>query len=371
MREEYAAAGPDVDPEPRAHARRSRRRLARGEQSLVLLNRRGFATAVFCRQCAGTLDCPNCSVSLVVHGEGRRARARCHYCNYSARVPAKCPLCAGPYLEQAGFGTERVEAEVRRAVPGGARRAAGSRRRPPEGRAGRAAVAVPRRRDRRARRHADDRQGPRLSARDARRRRLGRRRPRAWPTSARPSGRFSCSPRWPAAPAAASSRARRSSRRSIPSTTASSWRAGRTTPRSTSASCSSGGRCAIRRSCRSINTVVRGAHVRRRDGRCGGRRAAAARERCRARRACACSARRRRRSAGCAASTARSCSIKGTNRRRMREALHGRARSASRACAARRSVDVDPLERACRSGFEIGCQRSEICILKSGSQSSL
>ena len=116
MREEYAAAGPDVVlSRPLADAIGSR--VARGEQALVLLNRRGFATAVFCRQCAGTLDCPNCSVSLVVHGEGSARRTRCHYCNYSVRVPARCPLCAGPYLEQTGFGTERVEAEIRRAWP--------------------------------------------------------------------------------------------------------------------------------------------------------------------------------------------------------------------------------------------------------------
>jgi primosomal protein N' (replication factor Y) len=88
-------------------------RLTRSEQALVLLNRRGIATAVFCRQCAGTLDCPNCSVSLVVHGEGMARRARCHYCNYSLRVPSACPHCAGPYLEQAGFGTERVAAKGR------------------------------------------------------------------------------------------------------------------------------------------------------------------------------------------------------------------------------------------------------------------
>jgi primosomal protein N' (replication factor Y) len=69
---------------------------------------------VLCRQCAGTLDCPNCSVSLVIHGEGSARRARCHYCNYSARVPSQCPLCAAPYLDQTGFGTERVEAEVQR-----------------------------------------------------------------------------------------------------------------------------------------------------------------------------------------------------------------------------------------------------------------
>jgi primosomal protein N' (replication factor Y) len=117
MREEYANGGPDIVLS-RALNDAIGVRLERREQALILLNRRGFATAVFCRQCAGTLDCPNCSVSLVVHGEGTVRRARCHYCNYSARVPAACPLCAGPYLEHAGFGTERVEAEVARAWPG-------------------------------------------------------------------------------------------------------------------------------------------------------------------------------------------------------------------------------------------------------------
>jgi len=114
MREEYADAGPDVILS-RALREAIQARLDRQEQSLVLLNRRGFATAVFCRQCAGTIDCPNCSVSLVVHGEGNARRARCHYCNFTSRVPPACPLCAGPYLEQAGFGTERLEAEVQKA----------------------------------------------------------------------------------------------------------------------------------------------------------------------------------------------------------------------------------------------------------------
>jgi primosomal protein N' (replication factor Y) len=116
MREEYAAEGPDV-----ILSRTLREgiglRLERNEQSIVLLNRRGFATAVFCRQCSGTIDCPNCSVSLVVHGEGGARRARCHYCNFSSRVPNACPTCKAPYLEQAGFGTERVEAEVLRQFP--------------------------------------------------------------------------------------------------------------------------------------------------------------------------------------------------------------------------------------------------------------
>src|SRR5262245_28676557 len=116
MREEYAANGPDgVLSRPVGEALPAR--MDRCEQAVVLLNRRGFATAVFCRQCAGTIDCPNCSVSLVVHGQGTGRRARCHYCNYTSRVPAACPDCAAPYLDQTGFGTERVEAEVRRLVP--------------------------------------------------------------------------------------------------------------------------------------------------------------------------------------------------------------------------------------------------------------
>jgi primosomal protein N' (replication factor Y) len=59
------------------------------------------------------MECPNCSVSLIVHTEGReRHRARCHYCNYSALVPKACPACKGPYLERRGFGTERVAHEI-------------------------------------------------------------------------------------------------------------------------------------------------------------------------------------------------------------------------------------------------------------------
>ena len=116
MREEYAAEGPDVILS-RALRDGIAARVDRKEQAIVLLNRRGFATAVFCRQCSGTIDCPNCSVSLVVHGEGASRRARCHYCNYSARVPNACPTCKAPYLEQMGFGTERVEAQVKKQCP--------------------------------------------------------------------------------------------------------------------------------------------------------------------------------------------------------------------------------------------------------------
>jgi primosomal protein N' (replication factor Y) len=116
MREEYAAVGPDVILS-RVLEERMGQRLEAREQVVVLLNRRGFATAVFCRQCGGTIDCPNCSVSLVVHGEGQARRARCHYCNYTSRVQTACPTCRAPYLEQTGFGTERVESEIRTKFP--------------------------------------------------------------------------------------------------------------------------------------------------------------------------------------------------------------------------------------------------------------
>ncbi len=114
MREEYAARGPEAVLSD-AMVQAIGERLARGEQALVLLNRRGYASALFCRQCGATLECQNCSVSLVVHrAEGR---ARCHYCSHALRLPQACRRCGGPYLELAGFGTERVERELRERFP--------------------------------------------------------------------------------------------------------------------------------------------------------------------------------------------------------------------------------------------------------------
>jgi primosomal protein N' (replication factor Y) len=123
MRDEYAADGPDVVVS-RTLADGIEHRLSRGEQVVVLLNRRGYATAVFCRQCGDTFECPNCSVSLTVHrapargvDEPPRWRGRCHYCNYSMTLPLQCRKCAAPYLEQAGFGTEKVEHQLRDRFP--------------------------------------------------------------------------------------------------------------------------------------------------------------------------------------------------------------------------------------------------------------
>lgn len=108
MRDEYARSGPETVL-GEALIEGIRERLDRREQVLLLLNRRGFSTAVFCRQCGGSVECPNCSVSLVIYGRGA---ATCHYCNHSRRVPRTCPSCGAPYLELMGFGTERVEREV-------------------------------------------------------------------------------------------------------------------------------------------------------------------------------------------------------------------------------------------------------------------
>src|SRR6185503_152823 len=87
----------------------------RGEQALLLLNRRGYATSLLCRECATPLICPNCSVSLTVHGAGRAVD--CHYCGHHARTPPACEACRGEYLKLTGFGTEKVVETLRERLP--------------------------------------------------------------------------------------------------------------------------------------------------------------------------------------------------------------------------------------------------------------
>ncbi len=116
MRDEWAQAGAEVIVS-RKLLEGIEARLAVGEQALVLLNRRGVSSAVLCRQCGSTVECPHCSVSMTVHGSGARARARCHYCDYGCAVPSACPKCAAPYMEHLGFGTERLEMDLRARFP--------------------------------------------------------------------------------------------------------------------------------------------------------------------------------------------------------------------------------------------------------------
>ncbi|MCA9666167.1 MAG: primosomal protein N' [Myxococcales bacterium] len=91
--------------------------LARGEQAIVFLNRRGFAPFVLCRACGHTFRCQHCSVSLTHHRS--RARLVCHYCGYNSAPPEQCPACQAPReaIGMLGLGTERVEAVLGERFP--------------------------------------------------------------------------------------------------------------------------------------------------------------------------------------------------------------------------------------------------------------
>ncbi len=90
-------------------------RLENGEQSMLLLNRRGFSSFVACRACGHRVECVNCSVTLTYHRRDRRML--CHYCNYSERVPERCPKCDSEYIQFLGLGSERVQDELNGAFP--------------------------------------------------------------------------------------------------------------------------------------------------------------------------------------------------------------------------------------------------------------
>lgn len=87
----------------------------RGEQTIVLLNRRGFSSITICRGCGHTARCPNCDVTLTYHRQ--ESRLICHYCNYQDRVPRVCPGCRGPYLFYVGEGTEQIESLLKELFP--------------------------------------------------------------------------------------------------------------------------------------------------------------------------------------------------------------------------------------------------------------
>lgn len=87
-------------------------RVRRGEQSLVLLNRRGFAPVLFCADCGWKSDCPHCSAHQVFHKADRTLR--CHHCGFTQRVPRACPGCGNPDILPLGKGTEQLEEELAR-----------------------------------------------------------------------------------------------------------------------------------------------------------------------------------------------------------------------------------------------------------------
>ena len=88
---------------------------AAGEQAIILINRRGYAPYLLCRECGNDFRCRDCSVTMTVHrGVGLLI---CHYCGARKSIPAKCPLCGGEVLQPIGFGTEKVEERFRRDFP--------------------------------------------------------------------------------------------------------------------------------------------------------------------------------------------------------------------------------------------------------------
>ena len=89
--------------------------LAAGEQSILFLNRRGSSRQLLCPQCGYVPECPRCSVYLTYHSANDRLM--CHYCGYSQRAPEQCPECGGT-LKHIGFGTQRVEEELKELFPG-------------------------------------------------------------------------------------------------------------------------------------------------------------------------------------------------------------------------------------------------------------
>ncbi len=90
--------------------------LAKHEQCILFMNRRGYQYAPFCPSCGHVITCPNCSVSLTLHSQFYKI-ARCHYCGYSTFAPEKCPTCGAEHLFFKGYGTQRLEEEVRERFP--------------------------------------------------------------------------------------------------------------------------------------------------------------------------------------------------------------------------------------------------------------
>jgi primosomal protein N' (replication factor Y) len=115
MRQEFRETHTSVPVSRRLH-QEIEKQLANRQQTMILLNRRGYSWFLLCRSCGQTQRCVNCSISLTYHR--REHRLICHYCGYSAAVPARCPNCDSQHLYYVGEGTEKVEKKFAELFPG-------------------------------------------------------------------------------------------------------------------------------------------------------------------------------------------------------------------------------------------------------------
>ncbi len=92
-----------------------REALKKGEQIVLLLNRRGYSTFVMCRECGHVAECPHCDIALTYHKNNQRLK--CHYCSFEEPVPNRCPECASNLIRYFGTGTQRVEEALLQLLP--------------------------------------------------------------------------------------------------------------------------------------------------------------------------------------------------------------------------------------------------------------
>lgn len=92
-----------------------RERIAKKEQIVLLLNRRGYSSFVMCRDCGFVLPCPNCDISLTLHMDTKTMK--CHYCGHEEAIPHTCPSCKGHKIRYYGTGTQKIEEELHALIP--------------------------------------------------------------------------------------------------------------------------------------------------------------------------------------------------------------------------------------------------------------
>jgi primosomal protein N' (replication factor Y) (superfamily II helicase) len=90
-------------------------KIEKGEQSVLLLNRRGYSTFVMCRDCGFVVECPHCDLSLTYHRKNNMMK--CHYCGFEEQEPNNCPSCQSEYIRFFGTGTQKVEEEITKLIP--------------------------------------------------------------------------------------------------------------------------------------------------------------------------------------------------------------------------------------------------------------